>query len=133
MSKPIIYYWSSNSGGTRRVAESLKTTTQPIHEVETVDRPFIALFPTYDQPRGGFIPVPVERFLDAHQHNLVGVIASGNRNFSHNYCAGGIEASKKYGVPVLYRIEIMGTTEDYDVIDNGIKQHWNTLVSMRLS
>lgn len=133
MSKPIIYYWSSNSGGTRRVAESLKTTTQPIHEVDEVDRPFILISPTYDQPRGGFTPKPVQEFLDKHSPYMVGVIGAGNRSFGDKFCMGAHEIAKQYNVPVLYRIEIMGLQQDYEAIDSGIQQHWHTLVSMRLS
>lgn len=131
MSNPIIYYWSSNSGGTKRVAENLETTTQPIHEVETVNHPFILISPTYDQPRGGFTPKPVQEFLDKHSPYMVGVIGAGNRSFGDKFCMGAHEIAKRYNVPVLYRIEIMGLPDDYQVIDDGIATHWQKLIELR--
>lgn len=131
MSTPLIIYWSGNSGGTKRVAQALKTKTLPLNEAHDLDQPFIILFPTYDQPRGGFVPKPVENFLNEHHHNLVGVIGAGNLNFMEYYCQAAKDTSKKYGVPILHRVDIMGTEEDYRIIDDGIKQHWETLLDMK--
>ena len=61
MSKPLIVYWSSNSGGTRRVAEALNTNTVELAGYDGTS-PYVLLTPTYDQPRGGFTPKPVQQF-----------------------------------------------------------------------
>ena len=96
MSNPLIVYWSSNSGGTRRVAEALATDT-----VELVDydgtSPYVLMTPTYDQPRGGFTPKPVQTFLDKHAAKMIGVLPTGNLNFQEYYCQAGIDISKEYG------------------------------------
>lgn len=131
MSSPIVYYWSSNSGGTRRVAESLKTTTLPIHEVETVDSPFVIMTPSFDQPRGGFTPKPVERFLEQHGGYLIGVVGTGNTNFLHHYCQAAADISEQYKVPTLWRLDVMGNERDYQVIDDGIATHWQKLIKLR--
>lgn len=131
MSTPIIYYWSSNSGGTKRVADNLKTTTQPIHEIETVDHPFVIMTPSFDQPRGGFTPKPVEKFLEQHGQWLIGVIGAGNLNFGEHYCQAAKDISAQYKVPVLHRIDIMGNEHDYQVIDSGIATHWQKLIELR--
>ena len=130
MSKPLIVYWSSNSGGTRRVAEALNTNTVELADYDGLS-PYVLLTPTYDQPRGGFTPKPVQTFLDKHAHLMVGVAATGNLNFQEYYCQAGKDISKQYNVPIVHRIDIMGTEDDYRTIDGGMAQHWQTLLDMR--
>src|SRR5699024_8211316 len=129
MSKPLIVYWSSNRGGTRRGAEALNTTTVELADYDGIS-PYVLLTPTYDQPRGGFTPKPVQRFLEEHAHLMVGVIGSGNRNFGDHYCQAAHDISKQFNVPVLWRIEIMGSQEDLTVVDSGMREHWGRLLSM---
>ena len=130
MSKPLIVYWSSNSGGTRRVAEALSTDTVELADYDGTS-PYVMLTPTYDQPRGGFTPKPVQAFLEECAHLMVGVIGSGNRNFGDYYCQAAVDISKQHGVPIVHRVEIMGTADDYRTIDAGMAQHWQTLLDMR--
>ena len=85
MSKPLIVYWSSNSGGTRRVAEALATNTVELADYDGTS-PYVLACPTYDQPRGGFTPRPVQTFLNEHAHLMVGVLGVGNLNFQEYYC-----------------------------------------------
>ena len=129
MSKPLIVYWSSNSGGTRRVAEALATDTVELSDYDGTS-PYVLLTPTYDQPRGGFTPRPVQTFLNEHAHLMVGVIGSGNRNFGDHYCQAAHDISKQFNVPVLWRIEIMGSQEDLAIVDSGMSEHWGRLLSM---
>ena len=129
MSKPLIVYWSSNSGGTRRVAEALNTDTVELADYDGTS-PYVMLTPTYDQPRGGFTPKPVQQFLEEHAHLMVGVIGSGNRNFGDHYCQAAHDISKQFNVPVLWRIEIMGSQEDLAIVDSGMSEHWDRLLSM---
>ena len=130
MSKPLIVYWSSNSGGTRRVAEALNTDTVELAGYDGTS-PYVMLTPTYDQPRGGFTPKPVQRFLEEHAHLMVGVAGCGNINFGKHYCQAAIDISKRHGVPIVHRIDIMGTADDCRTIDGGMTQHWQTLLKMR--
>ena len=129
MSKPLIVYWSSNSGGTRRVAEALNTPTVELADYDGIS-PYVLACPTYDQPRGGFTPRPVQQFLEEHAHLMVGVIGLGNRSFGDKFCMGAHEISKQFNVPVLWRIEIMGSQEDLTVVDSGMREHWGRLLSM---
>ena len=129
MSKPLIVYWSSNSGGTRRIAEALNTNTVELSDYDGTS-PYVLACPTYDQPRGGFTPKPVTDFLKLHEGKMVGVIGLGNRNFGEKYCQAAHDISKQFNVPVLWRIEIMGSQEDLTIVDSGMKEHWGRLLSM---
>ena len=130
MSKPLIVYWSSNSGGTKRVAEALNTNTVELSDYDGTS-PYVLMTPTYDQPRGGFTPKPVQAFLEEYAHLMVGVIGSGNRNFGDYYCQAAVDISKQHGVPIVHRVDSMGSEDDYRTIDAGMKQHWQTLLDMR--
>ena len=130
MNKPLIVYWSSDSGGTRRVAEALNTDTVELSDYDGTS-PYVLACPTYDQPRGGFTPKPVRQFLEEHAHLMVGVLGLGNRNFGEKYCQAAHDISKQHNVPIVHRIDIMGTVDDYRTIDGGMKQHWQTLLDMR--
>ena len=130
MSQPLIVYWSSNSGGTKRVAEALNTNTVELAEYDGTS-PYVLACPTYDQPRGGFTPKPVQQLLEEHAHLMVGAIGLGNLNFQEYYCQAAIDISKEHGVPIVPRIDIMGTVDDYRTIDAGMTQHWQTLLDMR--
>ena len=129
MSKPLIVYWSSNSGGTKRAAERLETKTVELKNYDGIS-PYVLACPTYDQPRGGFTPKPVQGFLNEHAHRMVGVIGLGNRNFGEKYCQAAHDISKQFNVPVLWRIEIMGSQEDLAIVDSGMREHWGRLLSM---
>ena len=129
MSKPLIVYWSSNSGGTRRVAEALNTDTVELAGYDGAS-PYVLMCPTYDQPRGGFTPRPVTQFLEKYAHLMVGVLGLGNRNFGEKYCQAAHDISKQFNVPVLWRIEIMGSQEDLAIVDSGMSKHWGRLLSM---
>lgn len=130
MSKPLIVYWSSNSGGTRRVAEALNTDAVELSVYDGTS-PYVLMTPTYDQPRGGFTPKSVRQFLEEHARLMVGVIGTGNLNFQEYYCQAAIDISKQHGVPIAHRVDIMGTEDDYRTIDTGMAQHWQTLLDMR--
>ena len=93
--------------------------------------PYVLACPTYDQPRGGFTPRPVQQFLEEHARLMVGVLGVGNLNFQEYYCQAAIDISKQHNVPIVHRIDIMGTVDDYRTIDAGMTRHWQTLLKMR--
>ena len=112
------------------MAEALNTDTVELADYDGAS-PYVLLTPTYDQPRGGFTPKPVQQFLNKHARLMVGVAATGNLNFQEYYCQAGKDISKQHGVPIVHRIDIMGTEDDYRTIDAGMTQHWRTLLDMR--
>ena len=112
------------------MAEALDTDTVELAGYDGMS-PYVLACPTYDQPRGGFTPKPVQAFLEEYAHLMVGVAGCGNMNFGEHYCQAAIDISKQHGVPIVHRIDIMGTVDDYRTIDAGMSQHWRTLLEMR--
>lgn len=132
MSEPLIVYWSSNSGATKALANKLEVKTLSIEQARGLaDVPFILLTPTYDQPKGGHTPPQVTQWLQTNAHNLVGVIGTGNRTFGTHYCQAAKHIAQEHAVPLLTTVELMGTPDDIHRINEGITQHWHTLLDMR--
>ena len=67
------------------MAEALATKTVELTGYDGTS-PYVLMCPTYDQPRGGFTPKPVQAFLEEYAHLMVGVLGLGNRNFGEKYC-----------------------------------------------
>lgn len=95
---------------------------------EQVNHPYILMTPSYGSPRTkGHTPKPVVEFLKTNHEHMVGVLASGNTNFGEDYCKAGYNISRRFQVPLLWRIDLRGNTDDIDTIDRGIAEHWGKL------
>ncbi len=133
---PLIVYFSSISGNTKRFVEKLGLENEriPLYSNEeplVVNEPFVLVTPTYGggQGRGeekGAVPKQVIRFLnDENNRNLLrGVISAGNTNFGEAYCLAGEIISRKCQVPHLYRVELFGTQEDVARVRDGLDTWW---------
>ncbi len=126
-----IVYFSSVSETTHRFIErlGLPATRIPLRWEEgfQVDEEYVLFVPTYGGGNlRGAVPKQVIKFLnDPHNRGLIrGVIASGNTNFGSAYCLAGDIISRKTGVPVLYRFELLGTAEDVTRVREGLSKFW---------
>ena len=129
-----IVYFSSTSENTKRFVEKLgiKSTRIPLFakEVEDfeVEKDSILVLPTYG---GGedkrAVPKQVIKFLNnpANRAKIAGVVALGNTNFGETYCIAGDIVSEKLQVPLLYRVEILGTPDDVIEVKERINKLWN--------
>ena len=134
---PLIYF-SSASGYTGRFVEKLDTPAGkiPLHTSEPTllaQRPYVLLLPTYggtaEQPGAaarGAVPKQVIKFLNnEHNRSLIrGVIGAGNTNFGESYCLAADIVAAKCKVPVLYRFELMGTSDDVAKVNEGLEEFW---------
>ena len=118
MSVDIVYF-SNYSGNTKRFVEKFSSDAIRIplnHDEElVVKNQYVLVVPTYG---GGSdksaIPKQVRKFLNNEQNRslLVGVIGTGNTNFGDGYCKAAYLISAKTGVPIVAKVEILGTPED---------------------
>lgn len=128
-----IVYFSSASGNTARFIESCALHENGVNVYRiplmaqdaplVVREPYVLIAPTYG---GGVakkaVPIQVKRFLNDPENRawIRGVIASGNTNFGEAYCMAGDIIAAKCQVPLLYRFELLGTSEDASKVRNGI-------------
>jgi len=129
-----IVYFSSASENTKRFVDKLgiKASRIPLFtkEVEEfqVTSDSILVVPTYG---GGedkrAVPIQVIKFLNnpINRNHIAGVIALGNTNFGETFCIAGDIISEKLQVPLLYRVEILGTPDDVIEVKERIKKLWN--------
>jgi protein involved in ribonucleotide reduction len=122
LSLPIsLVYFSNYSENTKRFVEKvtdagIRIPFRPSDARDfAVDVEYVLVVPTYG---GGSeapaIPKPVKLFLNnpANRDLLRGVIGTGNTNFGEHYCKAADMISAKTGVPVVARVELLGTPED---------------------
>jgi protein involved in ribonucleotide reduction len=125
MSLDIVYY-SNRSGNTKRFANKLGIeNTYSVSEIPVAYRDYVLFVPTYGAGNEGHhVPKPVKSFLSikTNQDHLVGVVGFGNTNFGKTYCKAADIISKKFGVPVLGRVELFGTPEDVSEIQERLRK-----------
>lgn len=132
-----IVYFSNVSENTKRFVEKLDLDLDPIRIPVKwdADKPltvlgcYVLVTPTYGG--GEFdvaVPRQVAKFLNIKQNRdlLQGVIGTGNTNFGDHYCLAADVISAKTGVPVLGRVEVFGTPEDVQTINERLEQLWKT-------
>lgn len=126
----MIVYFSNVTEYTHRFVQKLNTPTLqriPLKKTENellVHEPFILIVPTYKSNERRAVPPQVIRFLNNpdNRKHLKGVIGTGNTNFNKDYCKAAKDISIKCGVPVLYRLELLGTPEDVHNVNTIIRR-----------
>ena len=125
-----LVYFSNYSENTKRFVEKLnaRSVRIPVRPSDAgnfvVDAEYILVVPTYG---GGSespaIPKSVKVFLNnPHNRSLLrGVIGTGNTNFGDHYCKAADMISAKTGVPVIARVELLGTPEDVVIIEQRLE------------
>lgn len=120
-----IVYFSNYSENTKRFVEkvtdvSVRIPLSPSDARElAVDKEYVLIVPTYG---GGSeapaIPKPVKIFLNnpSNRDLLRGVIGTGNTNFGEHYCRAADMICAKTGVPLIARVELLGTESDVELI-----------------
>jgi protein involved in ribonucleotide reduction len=123
-----IVYFSNYSENTKRFVEKLglEATRIPIKDssnsIIVPDR-YVLFVPTYG---GGSeshaIPKQVRSFLniESNRQKMVAVVGLGNTNFGEDYCKAADMIAAKTGVPILGRVEIFGTEEDVNTINERL-------------
>lgn len=109
----IVYY--SMTGNCRRfvkssqVMDEYKTIELKKDNIETkLDEPFLLVTPTINF---GEVPPQVERFLKINHQHMIGVAASGNRNWGGNFAKAGDKISDEYHVPLIMKFELHGNAQ----------------------
>jgi protein involved in ribonucleotide reduction len=129
-----IVYFSNYSGNTKRFVEKLDVQHRNITRIPidwdsdnptTVSSSYILFVPTYG---GGSersaVPRQVRHFLNVpgNREMLRGIVAFGNTNFGEHFCKAAEIISGKTGVPIIARVEIFGTSEDVQKVQDRLEK-----------
>lgn len=68
----------------------------------------------------GQAPPEVLRFVENNRHLIVGVAASGNRNWGANFARAADLLAERYGIRVIHKFELSGTARDIEIIKEAI-------------
>ncbi len=121
-----IVYYSNRSGNTKRFVEKLGyENTYPVSELPLATKEYVLFVPTYGGGHGEYsIPRPVAKFLNVKSNRdlLRGIVGFGNTNFGTHYCRAADMIADKTGVPILARIEILGTPEDVQLVHERLRK-----------
>jgi protein involved in ribonucleotide reduction len=73
----------------------------------------------------GHAPARVQRFLELNANNCIGVVASGNRNWGQNFAGAANEINRLYGIPIIMKFELSGTTEEVNLFKKKVAKLFN--------
>jgi len=107
----MLIAYDSKTGNVRRFVEKLKLPSIQIEESMDIDQPFVLV--TYTTGFGQ-VPEKVKSFLRKNHQKLRGVSASGNRNWGDGFAVSADRIAEMYGVPVISKFELSGTTRDVE-------------------
>ena len=128
-----VVYFSSVSENTKRLVEKLGLNTVRIplktDEAErfTHNRDSVLVVPTYGSgDEKTTVPKQVIKFLNnpENRKHIKGVVATGNTNFGESYGLAGDIVSTKLGVPLIQRVELLGTPEDIAQLKERLNKLW---------
>lgn len=127
-----LIYFSSVSDNTHRFVTKLglDSARLPVLTSATTllaTEPYVLVLPTYGGETGhGAVPKQVIKFLNvpANRQLIRGVIGAGNTNFGETYCLAADVIAAKCQVPLLYRFELMGTSDDVARVFQGLDTFW---------
>ncbi|ANF95812.1 MULTISPECIES: class Ib ribonucleoside-diphosphate reductase assembly flavoprotein NrdI [Paenibacillus] len=108
----MLIAYDSKTGNVKRFIGKLKNASVQAVQIEEalqLNEPFVLV--TYTTGFGQ-VPEKVTHFLEKNHGRLLGVAASGNRNWGENFGKSADLISERYGVPVVYKFELSGTTGD---------------------
>lgn len=123
----ILVYYSTKSGNTHRIAQTIGWETTRIEQkadTPVVTHPYVLMFPTYGGGHlEGAIPTRVKDFLNVPENRslLKAVIGVGNRNFGSAFCLGTRLVAHKCNVPILHEVEVFGTQDDLMIIQEALE------------
>ena len=129
-----IVYFSNVSENTKRFVDKLEISSSRIPLKRSEDpfvatREYVLVLPTYGGVHEGkHVPVQVKDFFKIKKNVdlLKGVVGTGNTNFGETYCKAAEIVSAKFGVPLLYRVELLGTPYDVEQVKERLGQLWTT-------
>lgn len=113
----MLIVYDSKTGNVKRFVGKLNMPAVPLDSDLTIDEPFVLV--TYTTGFGQ-APEKTLAFLKRNHRAMVGVSASGNRNWGEGFARSADRISDLYNVPILSKFELAGTTNDVERFMRGV-------------
>lgn len=121
-----VVYYSNRSGNTKRFVEKLGyDNVYRVSDLPLAHKEYVLFVPTYGGGDGEYsIPRAVATFLNVKSNRdlLRGVVGFGNTNFGTHFCKAAYLIAEKTGVPILANIELLGTPEDVQLVQERLRK-----------
>lgn len=114
----MLIAYDSKTGNVKRFIRKLDLPSVQIEDSTVLDEPFVLV--TYTTGFGN----PPEKVMSFLQHNhkkMLGVSASGNRNWGDRFAKSADHIAELYGVPILSKFELSGTAKDVETFLREVK------------
>lgn len=113
----MVIAYESKTGNVRRFVNKLNMRAVEIHEDTVLDEPYVLV--TYTTGFGQ-VPPKVSAFLERNNSLMLGVSASGNKNWGTNFAKSADMIASRYHVPVISKFELSGTMKDVERFKEGV-------------
>ncbi|MED0951134.1 class Ib ribonucleoside-diphosphate reductase assembly flavoprotein NrdI [Bacillus mobilis] len=121
----MLIVYASKTGNVKRFVGKTGLETLQISEELMVNEKCVLI--TYTTGFGA-VPEEVSAFMKKNSKNVVGVVASGNRNWGDMFGASADKISKQYGMPVLMKFEMSGTNNDVELFKTKVREVSHTIL-----
>ena len=126
----MIVYFSGVSENTKRFVEKLEIPAERIPlrwdsaSPLIIEHDYILVVPTYGAGNdNSTVPKQVVKFLNIPENRsrLKGIVGMGNTNFGNHFCKAAEIIAAKTRVPILHKVEILGTIDDIKLVKEQIE------------
>lgn len=107
----MLIVYDSLTGNVDRFVKKTGYQTIKIYQDLHVNEPFILVTYTFGF---GDVPQSTKTFLESNARLLMGVASSGNKNWGDNFARSAEVISKQFGVPIVLKFELSGTSKDVE-------------------
>lgn len=115
----MLIAYDSKTGNVKRFINKLNLPTLQIDDHLMVEEPFVLI--TYTTGFGQ-VPDRVMSFLERNYQHMLGVAASGNRNWGNKFARSADLISERYHVPVISKFEMAGTKRDAQYFESEVSR-----------
>lgn len=115
----MLVVYASRTGNVERFVDKLGVKGIKIYDNLIVEEPFVLA--TYTTGFGE-VPKTVLNFLIRNNKYLVGVMASGNKNWGNNFAKSADIISSMYNVPIVGKFELSGFHDEVENIRKGLNK-----------
>lgn len=115
----MLIVYASRTGNVKRFIDKTGLRAKSIKDIdEALNEPYVLVCYT---DKFGQVPDEVNLFLENHHENLIGVSASGNKNWGIDLFARSANIiSEKYNIPLISKFEMSGGKGDVDNFIKGV-------------
>jgi len=115
----MLIAYDSKTGNVKRFIQKLDLPAVQIAEGMQLEEPFVLI--TYTTGFGQ-VPPRVSTFLEHNHGRMLGVAASGNRNWGERFAKSADLIAERYQVPIVAKFELSGTKKDAETFKQEVSR-----------